>query len=71
VDPVVLNVPNTAVIPDSAVLTHGSVTVTAGAGAATAGAAAGGAAAGAVGEPPAHPAMASAATHAADTSSPR
>src|SRR5688500_19717035 len=32
VDPVVLNVPNTAVIPDSAVLTHGSATVTAAAG---------------------------------------
>ncbi|GAA1324234.1 hypothetical protein GCM10009610_56180 [Pseudonocardia xinjiangensis] len=60
-DPVVLNVPNAAVIPDSAVLTHGSATVTAGAetagdAAAADGAAADGAAAG-DGSPPAHPAI--------------
>jgi hypothetical protein len=75
-DPVVLNVPNTAVIPASAVLTHGSTTVTAGAGIAAgavaaasavtaAGAGAGAGTAGAAdGSPPAHPVRASAAAHA-------
>ena len=62
-DPVVLNVPNTAVIPDSAVLTHGSTTVTAGAETAAGAGAGAGAAGAADGSPPAHPVRASAAAH--------